>query len=121
MNPEINMVLTQYILDAMIIVSAAGIAYGVKKKNKSVTIMLSIWLIVTIIASLVIHFDFTGANERVRTESNNANQIFQSKMKEPEKKVQEFNYKKDFAAESKDITDEADSIHKNIKNTKENK
>ena len=121
MNPEINMVLTQYILDAMIIVSATGIAYGVKKKNKSVTIMLSIWLIVTIIASLVIHFDFTGANERVRTESNNANQIFQSKMKEPEKKVQEFNYKKDFAAESKDITDEADSIHKNIKNTKENK
>ena len=115
MDSGINVVLTQYILDAMIIVSIIGIIYGVRKKNKGIVKILSIWLIITIIASAIIHFDFTGVNERVKIEGNNADQIFQSKMKEPEKRTQEFNYSKDFKSESKDITDEADSIHKNIK------
>ena len=114
MNLEINIVLAQYILDAIIIVSIIGIVHGIKKKNKGVVKILSIWLIVTIVAVSIIHFDFTGANERVKTESNNADQIFQSKLKEPEKKVQEFNYKKEFTTESKDITNESDKIHENV-------
>ena len=115
MDSGINVVLTQYILDTMIIVSVIGIIYGVRKRNKKIVKMLSIWLIVTIIATSIIHFDFTGANERVKVESNEADQIFQSKMKEPEKRIQEFNYSKDFKSESKDITNEANKIHKNIK------
>ena len=113
-----DIALTQYIFDVLIIISIIGIIYGIKKKSKYFTVFLILWLLTLTIASLTVYFNFTNSSKVIKMESNKASYIFQSKMKEPEKKIQEFNYSKDFKSESKDITNEADKIHKNIKDEK---
>ena len=108
-------VIFQYLLDIAILIGVGGIAFAIKKKNKSLMIYFIIAILSILLLKNFIYVNFTGSNTQVKKEANAANTIFQAKMNVKEKHLKEFNYTKDFQDVSKTIENQANEIHNSIK------
>ena len=109
-----NVVIFQYLLDIMFIISTIGIIVSISKGKRKYTTFFGVGLGLVVFLSLFIYYDFTGTDKRIAVEKQNANNIFQSKMKEPKKEIKSFDYKEEYKDVSKSISTEASDIHKEV-------
>ena len=113
-----NVVFFQYFFDLIILISVVGMILGVMKKKNKLRNFSIIVFILTLLSSYFVFVNFTGTTKRIAVEKQNANNIFQSRMKEPKEVIKNFNYKEQFKDVSKTITTQANDIHKEVKENK---
>lgn len=110
-----SMVIFQYLIDLNFILSLGVIGFGYFKKRKNILKIGVLYLIILVTLKSVIYYNYTGSDKRIKEEAKQSTMVFQSKMKEPEEHIKQFNYSKEFKDTSSSITQEADEIHDNIK------
>jgi len=108
-----NVVLFQHIFDILIIVSLLMTYITYKKEHYDLAKIYLISTLVIVLLKGFVYFNFTNSDHRVKQENINSTKIFQAKMK-PIKKINEFNYSKDFKDASVTITKEVDKIRNSI-------
>jgi len=109
-----NFVLFQFLSDIGIFSIILLILWNLKTKKFDNKIILFI-LGILFLLKFTLYYNFANSTERIKEELKNSNQIFERKLEEPIKKVQNFDYKKEFNDISKSIDKEQNKIHNSIK------
>jgi len=109
-----NFVLFQFLSDIGIFGIILLILWNLKYKKINNKIILFI-LGILFLLKFTLYYNFANSTQRIKEELKNSNQIFESKLKEPVKKIQKFNYKKEFNNISNSINQEQNKIHNSIK------
>jgi len=109
-----SIVVFQFLGGSIILLTLLGIYFFHNRGDRKIKNILIVALILEIILSNIVYFNFTGTDKRIKQESTAADTIFKSKM-ETKQKIKEFNYKNEYKDVSTSIEKEADSIHKSVK------
>lgn len=109
-----NIVLFQYLGDIFILSSVIAIVLAYKMEKKGLIKILIVIDVIIFLLKGVIYFNFAEPTKRIKKEEQASTQIFQAKMKEPEKRIKEFNYTENFDDTSSSIDEEVNKIHKSV-------